>query len=139
MPEFQLIRRQDVPNAWKIGSREPDGPKARLHRGGCLYFSVQAAAALGTQDCMVIAEFNKPKRTLKFTAMDTLPDGITEDDCFPLRIRVTGPHNRRAIGMVSIRALLNHIGFWQSGPVDFPIVAMDEKNRSVTLVLPCAP
>ena len=136
MPEFATIKRSEVPNAWKVGTRELAGPKARLHRGGCLYFSVQAAAVMGTEDCRVLAEFDEDARTLKFTRMeDRLPRGVTEGDLFPMRIR-TGPNNRRAIGMISIQALLKYVGFeCGNGPVDFPIVGIDREARSITLSL----
>lgn len=140
MPEFALIKRTEVPNAWQVGTHELGGPKARLHRRGCLYFSVQAAAVMGTEDCRVLAEYDEAACTLKFTRMENrLPRGISESDLFPMRIRTPGPNNRRPIGMISILALLKYIGFeLTDGPVDFPIVAIDAEARSITLSLKCS-
>ena len=138
MPEFAMVRRSDIPNAWTVGERELHGPKARLHRTGCLYFSVQATAVMGAEDCKVLAEFDEEARTLKFSVMgDRLPHGLTEKDLFFMRIRCTGPNNRRPIGMISMRALLRHIGFERRGPLDFPILAIDAAERSITLSLKC--
>lgn len=140
MPEFQLIKRQDVPNAWQIGKMGPRSPKARLHSSGTILFSVLAAAVLGDRDCKVLIEFDEAARTLKFTVADKLPRGVSEADTFPLRIRCTGPANRRPIGMISLKALFNYIGFkWSGVPaVDLDITAIDAAARSITLVLPGA-
>lgn len=135
MPEFQVIKRQDVPNAWQIGKRLPEGPKVRLHRSGTLFFSVVAVAALGEEDCRVMVEFDEVAHTLKFTVAEKLPRGVTEEDCFPMRIR-KGPHNRRPIGMMSLRALFNFIGFEVGTPRDLEIAAIDATSRSITLKLP---
>ena len=138
MPEFEVIKRGDVPNAWQIGSRIPESPKVRLHRGGTLFFSVLATQVMGREDCRVLAAFDESARTLKFTAVDLLhlPDGVTEADCFPMRIR-SGKHNRRPVGAISIKALLTWLGVRQKyNAQDLEITNVDTKGRSITVVLP---
>jgi hypothetical protein len=135
---MQIVKRTDVPNAWQIGTRAPNGPKVRLHSGGTLFFSVMAAELFGTEDCKVLAEYDEAARTLKFTAVDgKLPRGVSPEDCFPMRIR-TQTHGRRKIGMISIRALLTYIGFqWSGGKgQDFDVKEIDRAARSITLALP---
>lgn len=134
MPE--LIKRQEVPNSWQVGLRGPEAPKVRLHKGGTLFFSVLAAEVLGDRDCRLLLEWDEQERTLKFTAVEKLPDGVEEADTFPMRIRVN-PGAKRPIGMLSVKALLSYLGFKYRGqPEDFPIAALDKRRRSITLVLP---
>ena len=137
MPEYQVIKRGDVPNAWQIGSRMPEFPKVRLHRGGTLFFSVLATEIMGDADCRVLAEYDETQRTLKLTtAGKVLPEGVTAADCFPMRIR-SGKHNRRPQGAISIKALLTWLGVkYKYTAQDLEIMAIDRKARSLTVVLP---
>lgn len=131
-----LVRRQDVPNSWQVGQREPDAPKCRLHKGGTLFFSVRAAEVLGDRDCKVLCEFDESRRTIKFTAVEKLPQGIEDADTFPMRIRIH-VGSRHPIAMLSCRALLRHVGFdVDDVPKDFPVAALDPRERSITLVVP---
>ena len=131
-----VVRRSDVPNAWSASLRAPVAPKARINRNGTLYLSVAATEAIGDQDCRVIAEFDEAAQTLKFTvAGQNLPAGMKLGDLFLMRIRLNHG-NRHPIGMISIRALLAHLGVKVDGPQDFEIVALDRASRSITVAIP---
>jgi hypothetical protein len=137
MAEFQVIKRSNIPLAGSIADRRLV-PVARLHKGGTLYLSVLAAEALGDRDCRVLAEFDEQSSVLKLTVADKLPVGISQEDCFPMRIRKQTKGSKRSIGQICVKALLRYIGFTENGgrSQEFQIAALDPRERSITLVLP---
>ena len=134
---FCVVKRSSVPNSGPPGDR-PLAPKARLHKGGTLYLSVQAMQALSDQNCRLIAEFDEQASILRLTVAtaDKLPRGISLDDCFVLRTGA-GKNNQRKLGMVSLKALLTYIGFRQpDASQELELAGFDREGRSISLVLP---
>jgi hypothetical protein len=80
-PRFQLIRKTQVPEAsrglWRTA------PVARLDIKRQLYFS-RLAARIFAGRRLAVVEFDSRSHTLKFTAIETAPKGIMEDDLFGL-------------------------------------------------------
>lgn len=135
MPEFRMIKRTDVPTAGVVSERVRR-PIARLHRGGTCYFSVAAVGALSDRDCRVLAEFDERAAVLRVSVVgEKLPKGFTREDTFPLRVR-TSKRNKRAIGMLSLKALLRYIGFEANGAQDLKIVEIDSERHTLSMVLP---
>jgi hypothetical protein len=136
MAEFQVIKRADIPRAGTLAERKLV-PQVRLHKGGALYFSVLAAEVFGDRDCRVLAEFDEASSILKLTVAEKLPQGISEADCFPMRIRKQSKNSKRPIGIICVKALLGYIGFTENGQSqDFKITALDPRERSISFILP---
>lgn len=135
MPEFQVIRRTDVPRGQSTTERA-NKPSVRMHRSGVLYFSVMAMQALSDQqDCRVIVEFDPATRILKFTVPDKLPQGLTESDFFTVRTRKT-KKSKRVQGLFSANALFHYIGLPCNQNKILPIVGVDPQHRSVSIRVP---
>ena len=134
MSEFRIVKRADLPVATR--GPKPRPATARLHKQGFLYLSVSAIQVLGNQDCRVMVEFDEQERILKLTAVDYPPKGIEESDLFQVRTRI-GKGNRNPLGMLYIGGLLRYIGCVLNPPLELPVAAVDARNRSISLVLPC--
>lgn len=137
MSEFRIVKRSDIPGASKDRlSAKASTPNARLHKGGTLFLSVLAIEPLGVDaDCYVLAEFDEQSSVLKLSVPETLPRGVSESDCFTLRVRkLKGSH--RPMGMINMKPLLKYIGLKINGGYRFEIAGVDTEEHSISLVLP---
>lgn len=133
MSEFRAVKRGDIPPA-KTGPTMK--PRARLARTGFLYLSVKSIEALGNRNCRVMVEFDEESLMLKMTVMDKPPKGFSEEDLFPVTIKV-GKRNTKPTGQIYMKSLLRYIGHPANGkPQEFPVTAVDPVNRSISLVVP---
>jgi hypothetical protein len=134
MPEFRIVRRTDVPANDKM-PKLAQPPHARLHSGGTLFLNVLATEVISDSDCGILVEYDDQANTLKLSNPEKLPRGVSESDCFPMRVRC-GKKQRRATGMISMKRLLRHIGYQINGACDFPVKHVDKENRSITVEVP---
>ena len=140
MSEFRIVKKSDIPN---VSSRSfgvgPLRPQARLHKGGTLFLSVMAVEPLQVrEDCYVLAEFDEASSVLKLSVPEKLPRGVSESDCFVMRVRKL-KGNQRPMGMLNVKPLLGFIGFKMNGGGQrFEIAGIDAEERSISLTLPAA-
>lgn len=139
MPEL-LIRRTDVPTKGRT-PRKSLKPAARLHRSGTLYFSVRATEVLGrSEDCLVTVTFDEDTKILKFRVADNaagLPRGVSEADCFMMRIaKGKNEQTHRPQAKICLQSLFHYIGFARDGSQNFEIVKMEPVEHSVSVRLP---
>lgn len=136
MSEFRIVKKSDIPGADRVfGGSRPSGPLARLHKTGTLHLSVLAVEPLGIDaDCYVLAEYDEISSILKLTVPDKLPRGVSQDDCFPMRVRKF--KGQRPMGVLNMKLLLSYIGFTINGGQRLEIAGIDAKERSISLMLP---
>jgi hypothetical protein len=132
-PDFRVIKKTDIPQASR--GRWRTRPIVRL-AGGQLFFS-RHANVFGAAS-LALVEFAESGRALKFTAVDNVPGGLTEDDLFHLTRQ--GRHATGNGCSVAAKSLLAYIGFHRNGTTsqELEIGAIDREKRSICVILPLA-
>lgn len=134
MNAARIIKRSDLPAGRHRFGTQPSAPKANLQKTGLLNFSKLASEAFKLRKRCVV-EFDEQSRRLTFTAVDRLPRGFEEEDCFLIcHHRYKGKQSNASI---TVKRLMSYLKFdigkrsWS-----LPVAELDQERCSIAVVLP---
>ena len=132
---FRVVRRTDLPSRSRFNGSKPGNPHVRLHKLGNLNFSKTAAEIFEGRPRAVVA-YDEQAGTLKFTAVDKPPKGLTEEQCFPLNYH--SYKGARTDCAIAVKRLFAFLDIELSGPVDLSILELNQQAHSITIAVPAS-
>src|SRR5262245_48197188 len=111
---LRLVKRTDLPSGRnRFQGTQPSEPRAHLQKTGILNFSKLATEAFKERKRAMV-EYDEQARTLTFTALERLPRGLEDADCFPIHHHAY--KGKPSGSTITVKRLLAFLGFESKQP-----------------------